>query len=78
MYETPEAPATRPASLARSAQLQSGHVLTLQAIRTWDNHQLSLLGVDELRQLAKAAGDLEIRATLALDIAIADEESRRR
>lgn len=47
-----------------------GVTLTLQMMRTVPV-LFDMVGPDELRQLAKAAGELKERAELALDVAIA-------
>lgn len=59
-------------SPAQIREAGEGATLTLQMMRTIPV-LFDMLSPDELRQLAKAAGELKERAELALDVAIAHQ-----
>lgn len=69
--DTQQQQAGRP-SPAQARKAGDGATLTLQMMRTIPV-LFDMLSPDELRQLAKAAGELKERAELALDVAIAHE-----
>ena len=59
-------------SPAQARKAGDGATLTLQRMRT-EPILFDMLSPDELRQLAKAAGELKERAELARDIAVAHQ-----
>ena len=77
MFESTAAQAARPASLARSAELQASLTNLLQQIRQAPAI-LHAIDTDELRQLIKATAALHRKAHLALDIAVALRASQQR